>query len=116
MRLNEDALVKSCILRACNTNGTPELTRKIKCKLVNDLTSEYFAMCYPMALKIEFNPLLWINASKEEKENAVVHEVCHVIVYHLYEIMDHGLEWQGCMKNAGEVPYTVYKKGGCYIE
>ena len=54
--------------------------------------------------KIELNPIYFIKASKEEQIETVVHEVCHLIAYHVYGARGHGKVWKDCMRYCGYKP------------
>jgi predicted SprT family Zn-dependent metalloprotease len=60
-----------------------------------------------LTARIRLSPVLWDLATKEEQEETVVHEVCHLVTEHEAMLRGdphpaaHGTEWAAVMRRAG---------------
>jgi predicted SprT family Zn-dependent metalloprotease len=114
MSTKENVLIDYSIRIACEKNRATNLIGQITYAFVSNL-DKAIGMCYPRTKIIEIQKSLWDDAHEHEKRNIIIHEVCHVIVYCKYGVMDHGPEWRIAMRETGEIPYTNYIKGGCRL-
>jgi SprT protein len=63
----------------------------------------------PTQFRIRFSKKLWPRASEKERYETVVHEVCHLVAFHMAamaskRIKPHGPEWQSLMRECGAAP------------
>lgn len=83
------------------------LTNHIRFKFNNRLTRIWGRAWQPNNL-IELSTLLWLAGSEQDKKDTIIHEACHIIVWHKYgntpDIKHHGKEWKMCMTLSGVEP------------
>jgi len=67
----------------------------------------------PSAATVQFSIPLWLRATEEERDETVVHEICHVVVAYKNGGLQprsgrrrrpHGAEWKAMMRKAGVEP------------
>lgn len=70
--------------------------------------------------RIRFSIALWPRATEEQREQTVIHEVCHIVAHHEAHLAGrkvssaHGYEWKAVMRRAGVRPkrcHSVSTKG-----
>ena len=92
--------MKSAIQAACDANGCPELAEKIQPKWsqrIVQATGQVNLRTYTIQLSAK----LLIRLPREKQIEAVVHETCRVIAWHLYQDTSHHKVWHACMLKAG---------------
>lgn len=60
-----------------------------------------------MFMTIELSSKIFDLATKQQQEDTIVHEACHLIAHYKYSerrIKPHGKEWKQCMLNCGITP------------
>lgn len=67
-------------------------TSRLGCAISNLFFSEY---------RIEFSVKLWERADQEERDETVVHEVCHSVEAYFYKKTGHGRNWKNLMGRCG---------------
>lgn len=94
---------------ACQKNDVVELFDKIDIKFCNRMTSSMgLAIHHPImkTYKMKLSNKIWRLASKDEQEDTIVHEACHLINAYKYGKMNygggtHGSSWIKLMENCG---------------
>jgi len=96
--------IKSIIRHTCDMNDVSWLADIIGFKFNNRLISTW-GKAHQEKKIIELSTLMWL-ARPEERYDTVVHEVCHIIVWHKYgsDVKHHGEEWRECMRRAKVKP------------
>lgn len=59
---------------------------------------------------IRISPRIWERATETERRETIIHEACHIVVFHLHgiEIKPHGIEWRQAMVNCGVEPVRCH--------
>lgn len=106
-RLPSHDEVMSWVLLACQSNGVPHLASSITYQWKNNLRitagkaycgANWFSLSRPLFERI----------SKDEQRNTVIHEVCHLLDWHLNKNCGHGTTFYALMRNTGETPNTYH--------
>jgi len=82
-------------------------------------------MAYGRLKRVVFSRPQWPRMTPQQRWEAVVHEVCHIVAYQLHhEPMGHGPVWEGLMKQVGVEPEVYHSLGpadavaaqcGCHV-
>jgi SprT protein len=98
---------------ACYHNNVPELAQAIQIEWNPRFTRRLGdAIFNPTTFqsKIRLSIPLWPRASSQDRMETVVHEACHIIVWHQFGlfIKAHGPEWKQAMENCGVQPERTH--------
>jgi SprT protein len=98
---------------ACHQNGLPELAQAIIIEWNRRFTRRLGdAVFNPITYqsRIRLSIPLWPRASSQDRMETVVHEACHIIVWHKFDLFvaPHGPEWRQAMKNCGVEPLRTH--------
>lgn len=74
------------------------------------------AVAYVRRCMIRINVDAWNHMPQEEKEETIVHEVCHIVAWHKYKCTKHGRHWQSCMLRMGYEPKASKSLGPAYAQ
>ena len=121
-----DAEVRGWIEYTCECCGCPELAERIGIKWSKRMTATAGIvgrkgyMYGPRSYEIKFSVGLFENATPAEREQTVIHEVCHACDDHLSpngwssSEEGHGYSWRKLMKACGLSPdrfHSISRKG-----
>lgn len=90
---------------ACERNQCPGLAARIKFEWHKRLVST-IGRANPASNAVQLSVPLFFRATPEQQRATVIHEVCHLVAWHLYQARGHGPRWQHCMVAAGLAPET----------
>lgn len=100
----KETRIRELILTACEKNDCIELANKAQIEWSNRMTSA-MGIAYWMRNLIKLSIPIFALATEEQKEQTVVHEVCHLIArFKNPTCKSHGREWKTAMRKAGYVP------------
>jgi SprT protein len=109
----QDKWIRSLVFSACHHNDVPELAQAIVIEWNRRFTRRLGdAVFNPITFqsKIRLSIPLWPRASSQDRRETVVHEACHLIVWHKFDqlVAPHGSEWKAAMKNCGVQPVRTH--------
>ena len=98
---------------ACERNEVAELAQAIVIEWNRRFTRRLGdAVFNPITFqsKIRLSIPLWPRASSQDKRETVIHEACHIIVWHKFGLFvaPHGSEWRQAMRNCGVQPERTH--------
>ena len=100
---NEYATCKVLAREVFTTLGVPHFAEKIDFDFSHRMTR-----CIGLARLGRWRITLNANAfrilSEDEKDDTIIHEVCHFVAYYIYREKGHGYHWQNCMLKCGRQP------------
>ncbi|MCE5302612.1 MAG: SprT family zinc-dependent metalloprotease [Planctomycetaceae bacterium] len=99
---------------ACHQNEVAELAQAIQIEWNRRFTRRLGdAIFNPITFQstIRLSIPLWPIASEQDRMETVVHEACHLIVWHKFNqfIKPHGPEWRQAMENCGVQPLRTHE-------
>jgi SprT protein len=111
--INLEKGVTPWIRFACHQNGLPELAQAIVIEWNRRFTRRLGdAVFNPITFqsRIRLSIPLWPRASQQDRKETVIHEACHIIVWHKFGLFvaPHGPEWKAAMKNCDVQPERTH--------